>query len=742
VRCALLWGSGTTPGVQQGLSKEDVVGSGVDLKYLLRAVLRRKWLVLAVFTVVVGVAAVHTLRQPKVFEARASMIIDVTAPRFLDRDVQDVSDNSHSNYWANREYYETQHKVITSRAVSQRVVEKLGLHTDVAFLGLDRVRDPKAREAALKGADAVAVLQGKIQVKPVKDSRVIHLVVEDLDAKRAALLANELAEAYIQENLSLKLKITESASVWLDERRSELEDRSKTSEVALFNFRKSADMLTKLEDAQNMVSQRLGALNSGLTETKLKIAAVKARVEAIRAVQQGAKAGGSRWAEGLPAANESAVVQQFKQRYATQKVECAELAERYLPEHPKLLACKEKLRLYEEDLLGELNNIVVAAEAELREATARERNLEALLATSKAEAFEVNKKQIEFEQLKREAENDQRLYDLVLKRLKDIELSGLLRTSNVRVLDAARPIHGPIRPRVMNAMLFAVLFGLLGGLGLALALEMLDSSVSSQADIEERIGLPFLGFIPTVTKEDGQKSGSVDLFIHRSPKSTVAECCRAVRTNLLFMSPDRPFKTLLVTSSGPQEGKSTTAINLGIAMSQSGNRVVILDTDMRRPRLHKAFGVPNDVGVSSVVVGEVPLDQAVKSTEVPNLFLLPCGAIPPNPAELLHTQAFKDLVAKLGEKFDRIILDSPPIGAVADAVVLSANVDGVVMVLKGGATHREVARRAVRALKDVQANVYGAVLNDINLNDAKYGYEYYAYKRYGYYYGEQKEEAS
>ncbi len=729
--------------MQAGLSKDDVVGSGVDLKYLLRAVLRRKWLVLAVFAVVSGAVAVHTLRQPKIYESRASMIIDVTAPRFLDREVQDVSEGSYSNYWANREYYETQHRVIQSRAVSQRVVEKLGLHADAQFLGLDRIADPATRERAMRDADAVAVLQRKIQIKPVKDSRVLQLVVEDVDPKRAALLANEVAEAYIQENLALKLKVTESASNWLDERRQELEERSRTSEVALFNFRKGADMLsTKLEDAQNMVSQRLGTLNTALTETQLQIAGLKAKVEAIRAVQRSAQDGSARWAEGLPAANESAVVQGFKQRFVTQRVECAELAERYLAEHPRLIACREKLKVAEADLLGELGNIVVAAEAELREATGKERNLEALLEQTKAQAFAVNEKQIEFEQLAREAQDDQRLYELVLKRLKDIELSGLLRTSNVRVLDAARPVMTPVRPRVLNTLLLGLLFGALGGVGLALALEMLDSSVTTQADIEERIGVPFLGFIPTIAKEDAQKAGGTDLFLHRQPKSAVAECCRAVRTNLLFMSPDKPFKTMLVTSSGPEEGKSTTAINLGIAMSQSGNRVIILDTDMRRPRLHKAFGVPNEVGVSAVVVGEASMEDAIKSTEVPHLFLMPCGAIPPNPAELLHTQAFRDLVQKLGERFDRVILDSPPIGAVADAVVLAAHVDGVVIVLKGGVTHREVARRAVKALRDVKAKLFGAVLNDINIHDSKYGYEYYAYNRYGYYYGERKDEAA
>ncbi len=194
------------------------------------------------------------------------------------------------------------------------------------------------------------------------------------------------------------------------------------------------------------------------------------------------------------------------------------------------------------------------------------------------------------------------------------------------------------------------------------------------------------------------------------------------------MTPDKPLRTMLVTSSGAQEGKSTTAINLGVTMAQSGNRTLLVDTDMRRPRLHRAFGVPNDVGVSSLVVGEGTVEAAVKSTEVPGLFVLTCGPIPPNPAELLHTEAFRELLEGLAERFDRVILDSPPLSAVADAAVLATQVDGVVLVLKGGKTTRELARRAVRALDDVNAKLLGVILNAVSLDDPKYGgyYNYYA----------------
>lgn len=736
-----------------GITNQDALGGGaVDPRYYLRVLLRRKWLILAFFAVTVSAVTVWSMRQPKVYAAAISVIIDVAAPRFLDKDVQDVASDSYSNYWANREYYETQHKVITSRAVSQRVVEKLGLSSDAAFLGLDKVLDEKVRAEAMKRADAVGKLQAMIKVEPVKESRVTFIKVEDRDPNRAALLANEVAEAYIQENLNSKLKVTETASQWLEERRDSLEKQAKTSELALYNFKRTEQVLsTSLDSQLNMVTSRLTSTNAALTEVQLRIAGLKARMEAIRAVQASAEAGDGRWAEAVPAAMGSDFVNAAKRRLSDQNLKCAELRDRYLEGHPKLSECLELTRAIEKDLARELKTIIISADTELREATAKERNLLAMLSTARTDAFEVNKKHIEYDQLKRESDNNQRLYDTVFKRLKDIELSGLLRVSNVRVLDAARPQLSPIRPNVTNNILVAIIVGLLGGFGIALLLEFLDSSVTSQQEIEERLKLAFLGFIPSIPDEEAPAAGATDhralgvlrdLHVFKHPKSSVAEACRAVRTNLLFMTPDDPFRAMVVTSSGPQEGKSTTVISLGIAMAQSGSKVVLLDTDMRRPRLHKAFGVSNEVGVSSLVVGEGKLEDALKSTEVPNLFVLPCGPLPPNPAELLHTQAFKDLLVKLKAKFDKVLLDSPPIGAVADAVVLSTQVDGVLMVLKAGVTHREVAKRAVRALAGVKARTFGAVLNDINLEKSKYGDYYYAYRQYGYYYGEKKEGAS
>lgn len=708
-----------------------MASAGADPRFYLRLIMRRKWLILLVFAVVTGAVSLYASRQKNVYGAQISIIIDPKEPRFLDNQIQDVNSEAGSYYWANKEYLETQYRIIQSRAVSQRVVEKLGLGTDAEFLGVARVADPKRRAELMAASDAVARMQSKIKVEPVKESRVSLIKIEDGDPNNAALYANEVAQAYMDEVMSQKLKLTENATKWLDERRDSLSDSAKASELALFDYRKQSDMLaTSIDDRASMVSQKLQATSTALTDVQLKAAGLRARAAAIRSVQATQASDDRLWAEALPAARENAMLSRFKDRVLVLRNECTDLGTRYLDDHPKLLECREKLSVAEKDFARELSNLVLSTEAELKEASEKEKNLKALFDQSRAEAFEVEKKKLELDQLKSQAESNKRQYESVFKRLKDIELSGMLRTSNVRVLDSARPVMSPIRPNIPQMILTGVLAGLVLGIVLAFGLELLDTSVVSQVDVEERLGLTFLGFIPSIPETPNTAR---DLHIHREPKSLIAECTRAVRTNLLFMSPDKPFRKLAVTSSGPQEGKSTTAISLGIAMAQSGGKVLLIDTDMRRPRLHKAFGVSNEMGVSSLVLGEGKLDDAIKTTEVPGLYLLPCGPIPPNPAELLHTRAFAELMEKLGERFDRILLDTPPVGAVSDAVVLATQVDGVVMVLKAGQTNRDIAKRTVRAVKDVNATIFGAVLNDVNLEKSKYGDYYYgyAYRDYG-----------
>jgi len=347
-----------------------------------------------------------------------------------------------------------------------------------------------------------------------------------------------------------------------------------------------------------------------------------------------------------------------------------------------------------------------------------------------------------------------KLSDQVGGRERETSLAGHLKTNNVRLLDAALVPTAAISPNVGGAAGIALALGLVLGFGLAFLLEMLDSTVKSQEDVEKVAGLAFLGLVPSIPADgaapevspppalvDVIRSGSKDLYVLTHPKSAVAECCRAIRTNLLFMSPDKLAKRLLVTSSGPQEGKSTTAINLAISMAQSGLRVVLVDTDMRRPRLHKAFEIPaTSDGVSRAIVGEVELGAVIRETGVQNLWLLPCGALPPNPAELLHADRFHALVEDLASRFDRVIFDSPPLGVVTDAAILSRLTDGTILVAKAGRTSKESLRRTEHQLMASGINLLGCILNDLDLSKQG-GYGYY-YSRYGYEYGDGDDEAA
>ncbi len=620
----------------EALASAQDASDAIDIHAYWRTIVRRRWLVIPFFVAAVLVTAIVTLRQTKIYDATCTIIIDLAAPRVLEKEqVQEVVDSGAGAAWYSREYYETQYRVITSRAVAQRVSDKLQLGANDRFLGV------AGDDATKKRPDPIPIVQANLKVEPVKDSRVVRIRFENPDPELAAIVANTAAEAYIAETLSVRSTTTASASDWLEQQLADLEKKLGESGQALFDFKKSHDIVAaSWDDRQGMVSQQLTAINGALTNARLRKAELQARNEAIEALGTKLKAGPD--AESFHPVASSQVIQALKVRYLDTRSECADLRARYLKDHPKIEECSKKLALAQQGLEEQVTIALQAARKEYQEVVKTERNLLALLNETKADAFGLNQFEREYLERKRTHDNNQRLYDLVLKRLKDTGVSGMLQASNVRILDRARPNGSPVRPSPSRNLALAIVLGLLGGIALAFAVEYLDRSVMTQEQVEEQVGLTFLGIVPSVAR--GADGKAQDLYVHREPKSPVAECLRAVRTNLLFMSPDHPLKKILVTSSGPQEGKTTTATSLAITMAGSGNRVLLVDADMRRPRVHRIFGIANEVGLSSLILGEGRLADTIKSTEVPNLFVLPCGPVPPNPAELLHTTAFQKLL--------------------------------------------------------------------------------------------------
>jgi len=350
------------------------------------------------------------------------------------------------------------------------------------------------------------------------------------------------------------------------------------------------------------------------------------------------------------------------------------------------------------------------------------------------EAIELAQLEVEYKPLVRENEDNQNLYRLLSQRAKETGLTGLIKSNNVRILDPGVPGKVPVKPRVFLTLALAVIAGIVLGFASALGAEGFDNTVKDQEQAESLIGVPVLGMIPLIDQgSDAKLSASDqqkrDLGVFHDSRSAAAEACRSIRTNLLFLSPDAPLKSLVVTSPGPREGKTTTAISLAVTMAQAGAKVLLVDTDLRRPRLHRVFGRNNDEGISKMIVGEGTLEQSVHHTEVPNLDLLACGPLPPNPAELLHTNKFKEIMADCARRYDRVIYDSPPTSAVTDPVIIGNLADGVVLVIRAAHTTRDSAIYARRQITDAKAKILGTIVNRVDPSNRYYNYHYSRYYR-------------
>jgi capsular exopolysaccharide synthesis family protein len=706
-------------------------GSKLDLRAYWRTVRKRWPFVVLSMIVATVIAFVYTYRQPKIYEATCQVIIETMAPQVLPGS-KDVVELGTGSFWANKEFYETQYRIIQSTTVGQRTAEKLGLQYDSDYA---RTMGP-GRDLT----DLGRAVAGQVSVKPLKDSRLALITVTDRKPQRAALIANTVADTYIEYNLDYKLEGARSAMAWLAEQEADLKRQLEGSELKLYQYKKDRNLLAvSLDDKQSMLSQNLASVNGKLTDLHIKLIELDAKRKMIQRARANIKD-----EETLPEIREKETIQKLRDSYVQLSKELADLSSRYGPEHPKIKAVTGQMETIRKAYEQEIDAVLSSFEKSYQELLDNEHALKGLMEQQKNEAIELSKIEVEYKPLQRASEQEEKMYGIIAARQKEIDITGPMKTNNVRVLERAIVPSVPVRPKPIQNLLMGLLLGVGTGIGLAFAIEALDNTLKTQADVEQFLGTPVLGLVPIIGAAPGAESVQVgdnlrerDLGVFLDPKSVAAECCRSIRTNILFMSPDRPLKIMVVTSPSPQEGKTTTAINLGVTMAEAGGRVLIVDTDMRRPRLHRSFGVPNQTGISSVIVGKATLEEAIKRTDVPNLDVLPCGPVPPNPSELLHTSRFGTVLADCAKLYDRIILDSPPTSAVTDPAVLGNLADGVVLVIKAGETTREAAMHARRQLHTAKARLFGVVVNAIDFSNPAYGYEYYYrnYYRYGYTYG-------
>lgn len=695
-------------------------GSTMDLRHYIH-VLRKRWrVVTALLVVCVAVSFVYTVRQPKIYEANCSLVIESTAPQVLEG-VKDVIEIAASS----REFYQTQYRIIRSRENAQKVLDRLGLW---------QVKPNKEGRKPSR-EDQVDELLKQVKVMGVRESRIANIVVRDKDPDRATRIANTFADTYIEGNLDFKLEGARSASTWLGEQAVDLRKQVESSEMALYRFKKQHSLLDLgLDDRQGMTRQNLQTLNARLADIKAK----RLEAESIRKLILAAKNDPAE-KESLPEIRDNVVITKLRENYLDLLKMRADLESRYGEKHPKLVNIEQQIAATRRDYEKELDAVLRSFDKRFQATLDTEQALIKWMNQEKAQALDLAKLEVEYRPMARDAENNAKVFGQVTQRHKEIDLTGLLRANNVRILDRAVPPQIPVSPYLSLNLSVGITLGLLLGLMLSFAIEGLDNTVRTPEAAEELLGAPMLGLLPMLTEAKQRQMADApvrDLTVFREPSSLAAEACRSIRTNLMFLSAQQEVRVFVVTSPGPRDGKTTAAISLAITMAQAGARVLIVDTDLRKPRIHKSFGLSSDKGLSTAILGEAGIKNLIVHSEVPNLDVLACGPTPPNPAELLHTERFRAILAEIRQSYDKVILDAPPTGPVTDPAIIGHLTDGVLVVLRAGHTTREAAMQARRHLTDAGARILGLVVNQTDRKGGRYGYGYAYYAPYGRYYRE------
>jgi capsular exopolysaccharide synthesis family protein len=689
-----------------------------ELRHYLN-LLRKRWRMVAAVLIASGaIAFVYTIRQPKIYEATCSLVLEDRAPQILES-VKDVIDLGGGSY----QFMQTQFRIIRSQEIAQKVLDRVG--PEPARPDEDGQRPSRQ--------DQVQALLGSVKVAGLRESRIANIGVRNRDPDYAARVANAFADAYVERNLDFKLEGARSASSWLGEQTVDLRKKLEDSELALYKFKKDHSLLDLgLDDRQGMNRQNVQTLNSKLTDIKAR----RIEVESIRKLIVAAKNDIAE-KESLPEIRDNPVVTKLRENYLDLLKLKADLESRYGDKHPKIDNIQQQLQATRREYNRELDEVLKAFDKRYQAILETESALNKWMHQEKNLALDLAKLEVEYRPMARDAENNVKVFGQVTQRHKEIDLTGLMRANNVRVLDRALGPGVLVGPKLKFNMLAGLVLGLVAGLLLAIAIDALDNTVKTPEAAEELIGAPLLGVLPLLSEEKqrlAEDAPQRDLTVHREPSSVAAEACRSLRTNLMFLSAQKEIHVLVVTSPGPQDGKTTAAISLAITMAQAGARVLLIDTDMRKPRIHRSFGISPDKGISTAIMGNAPLADVVLHSEIPNLDLLPCGPIPPNPAELLHTERFRDVLAQCRASYDKVILDSPPTAPVTDPAIIGSISDGVLLVLRAGHTTRDAATLARRHLTDAGAHILGLVINHTDRKGTTYGYGYSYYSPYSRYY--------
>jgi succinoglycan biosynthesis transport protein ExoP len=735
----------------QGIHEQEVLDiSPEELRHLReywQIVLKRRWVVLTCLLVIFSTVAIGTLKQKPIYQGKVLVEINPEQPNVLNfKEVLQISSVDVDSY------RETQYKVLQSRTLAERVTQTLQLYKNPEFyrnrwpFGLIKTDPDKIPSASDPGPpdtsadyyrNSVKHFIDSVDVAPVRRSNLVEVSFDSEDPKLAARVANQLAADYIYQNLQVKWDETVKASEWLQDQLVGLKAKLEKSEDSLQAYAQTNSILF-VEEKKNLVNERLAQLQEEYTKAQ----AERFQKESLYSLVQAGKV------QDLPGFLSNRLIQDLAVRLSELERDYAQLTATVKPDYPKAVALKKQIDTVQSALDHQKKALAQNIVDEYRSAVANEKYLSQALEQQKKDVNEIAEKSIQYNILKREVDTNKQLYEGLLTRLKEAQVSAGLKASNVRIVDAAETPKTPIKPRVVLNLALGVILGLGLGIGLAVFQEYLDNTLKTPDEVETLLRLPSLGVLPSFAANGAGKTAdekslslaSARQATARAPaiqtNSSLVEAFRSLRTSILLSANPVP-KMLLITSALPGEGKTTITVNLGATLASLGNKVVIVDCDMRRPACHRSTGVPNKPGFVQCLTGHVGLPDAILPVPgVANLSVIPCGPIPPNPAEVLSAPIAGELLRQLRSEFEYVLLDSPPLLSVADSRILSTLTDAVVLVVRAYETPYDVVRRARTLLYSAGARILGVALNDVDFRREGYGYGYKGYYyRYGYGYG-------
>jgi len=756
-------------------SYEDESNGYSRLRDYWRSVRKHLWMVIGIVVLVSGVTAMYMARQPDIYESLARVQVDsetannpaIGALRgnsiFLNNPSQDPT------------YFNTQIQILTSAGLLGRVANTLDLEHNERFLhpqsatkpsvwesfkglvGLSKSKSqPKEPEgyvlrpsSALSNDDVaetnhlqpyVEMLQSQLSAKQLSDTRIIEIRFKHQDPEIAEKINNTIADTFVVANRERKTETTNSAGDFLQRRIDDLQSEIRTDEEQLINYAKNHQILS-LDASQNTVVDRLAGLNKQLLEAENDRKAAEAAYRAVLAP-------GALEAQADATNNKTSAP--IEAKLAELKQHRAQLLLEYTEKYPEVKDVDQQIAMLEkqvEQSRAHTESMVKTnLETSYRQALRKEDALRQAFEKQRAETLNQNEAAVNYRIIQQQVETNKSLLDGLLQRSKENEVILAGTPNNVHVVDHAAIPKTPIGPKRTQAIALAALFALILGIALARYLDYMDDSVRTSEDVENFLRLPALTVIPTIgnsarrrllsampgSKRNGHQGGP-ELLLNGSQRSALAESYRQLRTLVLLSSAGGAPKTLLVTSSQPGEGKTTTVVNTAMILAQTGAKVVIVDGDMRRPRLHSIFNLDNDKGLSGILASKMTEGEmlgCVQQHEESSLYLLPSGRLPPNPAELLGSDQIRSLMSVLENTFTHIVIDSPPVASFTDGVLLSSVADGVLLVVHGGAASRHIVRRSKQLLSDVGAKIFGVVLNNVTVSR----HDYYYYNQYRDYY--------